>query len=331
MSIELDQRLDLQSVRIMRAIAETGTITAAARSLGYSQPAISQHLQRTEARLGLSLVTRVGRSIRLTEAGALLARHALTITSALDAAEGDLADLAGLRTGSVRLAAFPTASSTIVPRLLALMNDAHPGIRITYIEAQPPEAVAMLRDGSIDLAVTFSYPGDRSDPHRDSASGLTIETLFTEEMVVVLPAAHPLAKLEVVDVALLGEDRWIAGCPRCRGHLLAVCEVAGFTPSISFETDNASAVLNMVASGLGVAMLPRLALATATLPPGAVIRPHTSADPNSVTSERSIHMLATDGAQRVPSLAATTAVLRGLAGTGWGLTAANPAAETVSR
>ena len=331
MSIELDQRLDLQSVRIMRAIAETGTITAAARSLGYSQPAISQHLQRTEARLGLSLVTRVGRSIRLTEAGALLARHALTITSALDAAEGDLADLAGLRTGSVRLAAFPTASSTIVPRLLALMNDAHPGIRITYIEAQPPEAVAMLRDGSIDLAVTFSYPGDRSDPHRDSASGLTIETLFTEEMVVVLPAAHPLAKLEVVDVALLGEDRWIAGCPRCRGHLLAVCEVAGFTPSISFETDNASAVLNMVASGLGVAMLPRLALATATLPPGAVIRPHTSADPNSVTSERSIHMLATDGAQRVPSLAATTAVLRGLTGAGWGLTAANPAAETVSR
>jgi len=313
MSIELDQRLDLQSVRIMRAIAETGTITAAARSLGYSQPAISQHLQRTEARLGLSLVTRVGRSIRLTEAGALLARHALTITSALDAAEGDLADLAGLRTGSVRLAAFPTASSTIVPRLLALMNDAHPGIRITYIEAQPPEAVAMLRDGSIDLAVTFSYPGDRSDPHRDSASGLTIETLFTEEMVVVLPAAHPLAKLEVVDVALLGEDRWIAGCPRCRGHLLAVCEVAGFEPSIGFETDNASAVLGMVASGLGVALLPRLALATATPPAGAVIRPH------SPRSARSIQLLSGAGAGRVASLAATSSVLRSLDGSDWGL------------
>jgi DNA-binding transcriptional LysR family regulator len=161
--------------------------------------------------------------------------------------------------------------------------------------------------------VTFSYPGDRSDPHRDSANGLTTETLFTEEMVVVLPASHSLASTGVVDLALLRDDRWIAGCPRCRGHLLAVCEVAGFAPSISFETDNASAVLNMVGSGLGVAMLPRLALATATLPPGAVIRRHDH------ENERSIHMLATEGAQRVPSLAATTAALRSLAGDDWGL------------
>ena len=316
MTIEIDQRLDLQSVRIVRAIAETGSITAAARALGYSQPAISQHLQRTEARLGLALVTRVGRSVRLTEAGTVLARHALTITSALDAAEGDLADLAGLRTGTVRLAAFPTASSTIVPRLLGALATSHPGIRVTYIEAQPPEAVQLLRDGGVDLAITFSYPGDRADPHRDSASGLTTQTLFTEEMVVVIPAGHPLAALDVIDVAMLADERWIAGCPRCRGHLLAVCEVAGFAPVISFETDNASAVLNMVASGLGVAMLPRLAMATATLPAGAVIRPH------SPLSVRSIQALANDGARRVPSLAATTAALRDLDGTDWGLVGA---------
>jgi molybdate transport repressor ModE-like protein len=166
MSFENEQRLDLQSVRIVRAIAETGSITGAARALGYSQPAISQHLQRTEARLGLALVARVGRSVRLTEAGTVLARHALTITSAFDAAEGDLADLAGLRTGTVRLAAFPTASSTIVPRLLAALAAGHPGITVTYIEAQPPEAVQLLRDGGVDLAITFSYPGDRADPHR---------------------------------------------------------------------------------------------------------------------------------------------------------------------
>ena len=316
MAIELDQRLDLQSVRIVRAIAETGSITAAARALGYSQPAISQHLQRTEARLGMALVTRVGRSVRLTEAGIVLARHALTITSALDAAEGDLADLAGLRTGTVRLAAFPTASSTIVPRLLAALAASHPGIRVTYIEAQPPEAVQLLRDGGIDLAITFSYPGDRADPHRDSASGLTTQPLFTEEMVVVVPTEHPLASRDVIDVATLAHDRWIAGCPRCRGHLLAVCEVAGFAPAIAFETDNASAVLNLVASGLGVALLPRLALATATLPAGAVTRPH------SPSSVRSIQALANDGARRVPSLAATGAVLQSLTGADWGLVAA---------
>ena len=311
-----DSRLDLQSVRIVRAIAETGTITGAARALGYSQPAVSQHLQRTEARLGMQLVTRVGRSVRLTEAGALLARHALTITSALDAAEGELADLAGLRTGTVRLAAFPTASSTIVPRLLARMNQLHPGIRITYIEAQPPEAVAMLRDGSIDLAITFSYPGDRADPHRADTTGLVSETLYTEETVVVLPQDHPEASDSVVTMTRLAHEHWIAGCPRCRGHLLAVSETAGFSPAISFETDNASAVLNMVASGLGVAMLPRLALATATLPAGAVIRPH------SPESKRSIHVLATDGARRVPTLAAATAVLHELDGEAWGLTPA---------
>lgn len=315
MAIEIDPQLDLQSIRIVRAIADTGTITGAARMLGYSQPAVSQHLQRTEARLSLPLVTRVGRSVRLTEAGQVLARHALTIASALDAASGDLADLAGLRTGTVRLAAFPTASSTIVPRLLAAMVRKHPGIQVNYIEAQPPEAVAMLREGSIDLAITFSYPGDRFDPHRDSANGLGIETLFTEEIVVVLPADHPLANQTIIDVAALADERWIAGCPRCRGHLLAMCELAGFTPAIAFETDNASAVLNMVASGLGVAMLPRLALATATLPAGAAIRPHT---PPSI---RSIHLLANDGARRVPSLAATSSLLHKLKGGDWGLSA----------
>ena len=310
---DLEPQLDLQSIRIIRAIAETGSITAAARSLGYSQPAVSQHLQRTEARLTLPLVTRVGRSVRLTEAGQVLARHALNITSALDAASGDLADLAGLRTGTVRLAAFPTASSTIVPRLLASLADSHPGVVVNYIEAQPPQAVAMLKDGAVDLAITFSYPGDRADPHRDSASGLRMLPLFEEETVVVLPARHPLAGSKRVHVGLLADDRWIAGCPRCRGHLLALCELAGFAPRITFETDNASAVLNLVAMDLGVAMLPRLALATATLPPGAVVRTH---QPISV---RTIQLLSNEGATRVPSVAATVDALRGVSGSDWGL------------
>jgi DNA-binding transcriptional LysR family regulator len=142
------------------------------------------------------------------------------------------------------------------------------------------------------------------------------ETLYTEETVLVLPADHPQAAGPVADVQSLAREHWIAGCPRCRGHLLAVCEAAGFAPAISFETDNASAVLNMVASGLGVAMLPRLALATATLPAGAVIRPH------SPESKRSIHVLATDGARRVPTLAAATAALHELDGAAWDLSPA---------
>ncbi|HQG70402.1 MAG TPA: LysR family transcriptional regulator, partial [Rhodoglobus sp.] len=160
----MDANLDLHSIRIVRAIAEHGTISAAARALGYSQPAISQHLRRSEARLGTPLVIRSGRGVRLSEAGQVVARHAVAITSALDAASGDLAELVGLAAGTVRVAAFPTASSTLVPRLLASMRQRHPGITVGYVEAEPPEAIAMLRDGAVDLAITFAYPGDRSDP-----------------------------------------------------------------------------------------------------------------------------------------------------------------------
>ncbi|NEM89861.1 LysR family transcriptional regulator [Galbitalea soli] len=320
---ELD--LDLHSLRIVRAISDTGTITGAARVLGFSQPAISQHLQRAEARLGVPLVIRAGRGIRLTEAGQLLARHAVTISSALDAAAGDLAELAGMRTGTARIAGFPTASSTIIPRLLHTMASQHPGIVVTYIEAEPPEAIGMLGEGAVDLAITFSYPGDRADPHRDVASGLHLTPLFTEEVVLALPARHPLAVEEAVDVSLLDRERWIAGCPLCRGHLLAVCEAAGFDPVIDYETDNAVAVLNLVAADVGVALLPRLALATAAVPPGAAIRA------TAPVSTRDIQLVSHAGAVRVPSLAATIAAIRAVPGADWGLTPVGAVARAAAQ
>ncbi|HEY4268465.1 MAG TPA: LysR family transcriptional regulator [Galbitalea sp.] len=320
----MDTDLDLHTIRIVRAIADTGTITGAAALLGFSQPAISQHLQRTESRLGMPLVIRSGRSIRLTEAGSLLAKHALAISSALDAASGELAELAGMRTGSARIAAFPTASSTIMPRLLRAMAERHSGIVLSYVEAEPPEALAMLRDGSVDLAVTFSYPGDRADPHRDLTAGLALTPLFTEDMLLVLPAGHPSAVAADVEVRDLSSEHWIAGCPLCRGHLLAVCEAAGFEPAIDYETDNAVAVLHLVAAQLGVAMLPRLALATVTAPAGAAIR---AASP---LSTRSIQLVHQADAARVPSLAATMAAVLDLRGDDWGLARAKHAPAGVA-
>ncbi|QEO10270.1 LysR family transcriptional regulator [Protaetiibacter larvae] len=306
--------LDLQSIRIVRAIAEHGTISGAARALGYSQPAVSQHLRRAEQRLGVPLVVRAGRGVRLTEPGIVLARHSHAITSALDAARGELAELAGLRTGTVRLAAFPTASSTIVPRLLHALRADQPGLTVTYLEAEPPEALAMLRDGAIDLAITFAYPGDRADPHRESEGPLETVPLFTEPVVIALPDAHPLATgAGPVELAGLADDRWIAGCPLCRGHLLAACEAVGVEPDIELETDNAVAVLNLVASELGVALLPRLALATATPPAGAAIRA------TSPSSDRSIQVVAQPGSRRVPSIAAVLDAIEHLDGTDWGL------------
>ena len=308
----MDLDLDLHSIRIVRAVAEHGTISGAARALGYSQPAISQHLRRAEARLGVPLVARAGRGVRLTEPGALLARHALTITSALDAASGDLAELMGLAAGTVRVAGFPTASSTLVPQLLQVMRSRHQGITMNFIEAEPPEAIGMLRDGLVDVAITFAYPGDRADPHRDDNS-LDTEPLFTEPVVLAIPEAHPLAAGEKVALDQLADERWIAGCPLCRGHLLAACEAVGFAPRIELETDNAVAVLNLVANDLGLALLPRLALATAVVPPGAAVRETLP------TSDRSIRVVVQAGATRVPSIAAALTAIRGIDGAKWGL------------
>jgi molybdate transport repressor ModE-like protein len=309
----MDADLDLHSIRIVRAISEHGTISGAARALGFSQPAISQHLRRVEARLGVPLVVRAGRGVRLTEPGQVLARHAITITSALDAANGDLAELVGLAAGTVRIAAFPTASSTIVPRLLRAMRERHPGISVSYVEAEPPEAIGMLRDGLVDVAITFAYPGDRADPHRDGDSSLDTVPLFTEPVVLALPEEHPLAASDAVELAGLAAEGWIAGCPLCRGHLLAACEAVGVAPRIELETDNAVAVLNLVAAGLGVALLPQLALATAPVPGGAAVR---STVPS---SDRSIQLVVQAGSRRVPSIAAAVAVIAALDGSGWGL------------
>ncbi|MGW4930917.1 LysR family transcriptional regulator [Agromyces sp. NPDC004153] len=299
--------LDLQTVRVVRQVAEHGSLTAAAEALGYSQPAVSQQLRRFEERTGIALVERVGRGIRLTQSGRVLARHAYAVATALEAAAGELAEIRGLRAGRVRLVAFPSASASLVPRLISALGAAHPGVAVTYVEAEPPEAVAAVRADRADLAITFSYPGDRDDPHRASARGLDVRAFGEEPIRLVLPEGHPAAASEVVDLAALRDDPWIAGCPRCRGHLLELADAAGFTPRIAFETDNFVAVEGMVAQRLGVALLPALALAASPRHPEVVTRPTARAD------VRSLHLVTARGAERVPAVAAAIAALESLA------------------
>ncbi|MBN9176176.1 MAG: LysR family transcriptional regulator [Microbacterium sp.] len=294
--------LDVQSLRIVRAIADTGSITGAAAALGYSQPAISQHVRRLESRLEIAVVERVGRGVRLTEAGRVLARHAPAVALAVEAAAEELAQLRGLRTGVVRLVAFPSASPVLVPRLIASLAVAHPGITVTYLEAEPPEAVEAIREDRADIALTFSYPGDRDDPHRHSARGLSVRSAGRDDLMLVLPAGHA----RVRGVADLAEATWIAGCPRCRGHLLELCERAGFAPRIGFETDNYVAVEGLVAQGIGVATLPRMALDSFPLLPGITTAPLPIAE------ARRLHVVTAQGAERVPSLAAALEALSGV-------------------
>jgi DNA-binding transcriptional LysR family regulator len=291
-----DLDFDVQTLRVVRAIGDEGSITRAAAALGYSQPAISQLLKRLELRLGVPLVERVGRSVRLTEAGRVLARHAPAVTTALDAAAGELAELRGLRTGLVRLAGFPSASPTVIPRLLADLAEHQPGVSVTYVEAEPPQAVQAVRENRADIALTFSYPGDRNDPHGASARGLSVRAIGSDDMLAVLPEGHVAAASGSVDIAALADESWIAGCPRCRGHLLELCGRAGFEPRITFETDNVLAVHGLVAQGIGVATLPRLAVASFPLLPGIVALPLPEGE------RRTLHVVTAHGAERVPAV-----------------------------
>lgn len=298
-----EAEFDVRALRVVKAIADAGSITGAATALGYSQPAVSQQIKRLEQRLGVAIVERVGRSVRLTDAGRVLARHATAVTTALDAAAGELAELRGLRAARVRLMGFPSASPTIVPRLLSDLALRHPGISLTYVEAEPPEAVDAVREDRTDIALTFSYPGDRDDPHGSSARGLAVRAVGADQLVGVLPAGHPAARAGELDVAALADADWIAGCPRCRGHLLELCGRAGFTPRIAFETDNVVAVEGLVAQGIGVATLPRLAVDSFPLLPGVSIVPLPAGE------QRTIHTVTARGADRVPAVRATLSAL----------------------
>ncbi len=300
----LDWELEMRALAFALAIQETGSISGAARRLGFSQPNVSQQLRRVEAGLGVAIVTRAGRGVRLTEAGSLLAARARLVHAELADAFSSLADLAEGVTGHVRVVAFPSASSALVPAILAHMRERHPGIDVSFIEEEPPEALRMLADGAVDLAITFSYDGDSGDPHRASVRGLRDRELFTEPIYAVLPDAHPAAAAPTAALAELADEDWIAGCPRCRGHLLEVCRTAGYVPRIRRETDNVIAVLGMVRAGLGVGLLPSIAVAGIGVPAGVRLLPTEPAGP------RTVHAVTGADAERVPAVAAAIAAIR---------------------
>ncbi|MFE9662265.1 LysR substrate-binding domain-containing protein [Streptomyces sp. NPDC005955] len=264
--------IEARHLRVLRAVAATGSFSAAARELGCTQPAVSQQMKALEASSGTPLIVRAGREMRLTQAGEALVRHAAGILAGLTAAEEEVAAIAGLRAGRVRLVSFPSGSSTLVPAALAALRAAHPGTRVSLVEAEPPRSVEMLREGDCDVALAFHY----ADPAgTESAEGtvegaggrlpeewtdLTVRPLFADRLVGLVPEGHPLADAGTVRIEEFADDPWIAGCPRCRRQLVDVCENAGFTPRIDFATDDYPAVTGLVGAGLGVAVLPELAL-----------------------------------------------------------------------
>src|SRR5215468_5076180 len=187
--------LDVTRLRVLVAVARHGSVTAAARALNYAQPSVSHHIARLEAETGTQLLERVGRGIRLTEAGRLLAERAEEIIGRLDAAEAELAAQVGLREGRVRLAAFPSALGTLVPAAAARLAAETPGMEFMLTEAEPPEALRMLRAGYVDVAVVFRhYQEDAGDPPPQPADEGTSGVLLLDEpvhLVTPAPASAP--------------------------------------------------------------------------------------------------------------------------------------------
>lgn len=257
--------MDLTRLRVLAAVAREGSVTAAARSLHYAQPSVSHHLARLEAEVGVPLLERHGRGVRLTAAGRLLAARADEILGRVGAARDELDALVSLSAGRVRLAAFPSALATLVPDVVARLARDHPGLGVGLVEAEPPEALDALRRGAADVALVFEH--DRSPV---DVEGLRAVPVLAEELFLVRAAddaappggggSAPGADPVLVDLAPLAEAAWIAGCERCRADLVGRCERAGFTPRVAFETDDYVAVQSLVAAGVGVSLLPALAL-----------------------------------------------------------------------
>ncbi|MFJ8084866.1 LysR family transcriptional regulator [Streptomyces sp. NPDC096205] len=251
--------IEARHLRVLRAVAATGSFSAAGRELGCTQPAVSQQMKALETSVGTPLLVRGGREMRLTQAGEALVRHAAGILAGLTAAEEEVAAIAGLRAGRVRLVSFPSGSSTLVPTALAALRAAHPGTRVSLVEAEPPRSVEMLREGDCDIALAFRYEG-AAGVQEGEWDDLVVRPLLTDRLVALVPERNRLARAGSVAIGELADEPWIAGCPRCRGQLVEVCEKAGFTPRIDFATDDYPAVVGLVGAGLGVAVLPQLAI-----------------------------------------------------------------------
>jgi DNA-binding transcriptional LysR family regulator len=261
--------LDVARLRVFREVAARGSFTAAANALHYSQPAVSHHVARLEEELGVQLLVRQPRGLSVTPSGEQVLRHADAVLDRLDAAERELGDLAAAATATVRLAAFPSAATTLVPETVAALARRYPEITLDVVQADPDESLAALRDGVHDIALTYDYPLMDREPEPE----LEYELLFEDYLLLALPAGHPLADEPSADLAALADEAWVAPNPcLCRDALEATCELRGFKPNVVSQTNDYLAMQGLVALGVGVALIPRLAL-SAGVRDGVVLRP----------------------------------------------------------
>lgn len=305
--------LDTRRLRVLCEVARYGSFSAAAASLGYTQPAVSRQIATLEAELGTLLVRRVPQGAVLTDAGQLLVDRAKEIFARLEDTEAELLALAGLEGGRLRLASFASAAASIVPLAIARFRELYPAVELSIQMADPIESIPKLRSGELDMALshdatfeTVDLPpsafevGDRAD----ARGGIELVHLFDDPMYVAMPVAHPLVAGGVLELANFAEEPWMLAttqsCPDSRRFLRA-CHAAGFEPRIAFQSDDYPAMLGFVAAGVGVALVPDMV--TRGIRDDVAIRPlHPAPPPRPI-------LVAMPAGYRSPAAAAMLTVL----------------------
>lgn len=250
--------LSLARLRVLSVVAEEGSFSSAALALDYTQSAVSQQIAALERECACRLVERLPRGVRLTPAGHVLIGHAQGILASVTAAEVELAAMAGLRGGQLRMASFPSAGATLMPLAIGIFRAQHPDVELSLIEAEPDELVGRLTAAELDLALLFDFGAPDPTWPRELES----LDLFEDLMFVALPGDHPLATRPNLRLYDLSEEAWVQTSQdsQCAQHVVRSCHAAGFAPRAAFYSDDYQTVQGLVAAGVGVALIPALAL-----------------------------------------------------------------------
>jgi molybdate transport repressor ModE-like protein len=249
--------LDVRRMRVLREVAERGSISAAAVSLECTQPAVSQQVRALERELGVDLLERSRGGSRPTPAGRLLIEHTEAVLARLELAETTLGQLRGAITDCVAIAAFSSAAAAIVPDAVDAFARRHPHAAVTAEDCDPARSLALLKSREVDIALVYEY--DLLQPSAGSA--IETEVLMVDPLFVAFPGSHPAAELPSARLADLAGERWICCSSGSDSGLVfeRACHAAGFAPSVGFRSDNFGVIVNLVAAGAGLAVLPGLA------------------------------------------------------------------------
>ncbi len=250
--------LDVKRLRVLREVSARGSFSAAAAALAYTQSAVSQQIAALEREAGTVLVERNARGVRMTDAGRALVAHADVILARLADAEAELEAIAGMRGGRLRMVSFPTAGATIAPRSIALFRERHPGVEVTLAPREPHEGLDCIKRGECEIALTVEAG---FEPITDSA--IERHHLLDDPFYICLSAGHRVAAKARIRLADLAEESWILGTTaRCPDGLILerACQAAGFEPRVAFQSDDYVSMQGFVAAGVGVCLIPDLAL-----------------------------------------------------------------------